>query len=188
MEQYQRNSYRMTLLEIQKMAYFLQETGEPLRLQYGAGHYGPYATNLGKVLEILEGHYIRGYGDRDQPEAEIQLLPDAVTEADAWLTEESMAAERVHRVLELVDGFETPYGLELLASVHWAAIHREPRAETWIDALEAIKGWSVRKRLLFQPQHVRVAWEQLAAQGWLPDAPCATQSLEVADRREAVGE
>ena len=44
--QYARLSYRMTLLEIQKLAYFLQEAGEPLKLKYAAGPYGPYAHNL----------------------------------------------------------------------------------------------------------------------------------------------
>ncbi len=49
MQQYASLAYRLTLLEIQKLAYFLQESGEPLRLRYEAGHYGPYAGNLNKV-------------------------------------------------------------------------------------------------------------------------------------------
>ena len=57
MQQYSELAYRMTLLEIQKMAYFLQESGEKLRLNYEEGIYGPYAHNLNKVLEILEGHF-----------------------------------------------------------------------------------------------------------------------------------
>src|SRR5579862_1600253 len=69
--------YRCTLLEVQKLAYFLQEVGEPLRLNYQAGHYGPYATNLNKVLERLEGHFIRGFGDSPKPDREMELLPGA---------------------------------------------------------------------------------------------------------------
>lgn len=80
MEQYAELSYRLTLLEIQKMAYFLQESGEPLRLKYEAGFYGPYAHNLNKVLEILEGHFVRGYGDTQKPDVEIELLDGAVKE------------------------------------------------------------------------------------------------------------
>jgi len=58
MRQYSELAYRLTLLEIQKLAYFLQEAGEPLRLKYQAHIYGPYAHDLNKVLEILEGHFI----------------------------------------------------------------------------------------------------------------------------------
>jgi len=59
MDAYRALEYSRTLLEVQKLAYFLQEAGEPLRLKYEAGHYGPYATNLNKVLEMMEGHFIR---------------------------------------------------------------------------------------------------------------------------------
>jgi len=62
-QQYARQAYRLTLLEIQKLAYFLQESGLDLRLRYVKHLYGPYAHNLNKVVEVLEGHYIRGYGD-----------------------------------------------------------------------------------------------------------------------------
>ncbi|MCC9004160.1 MAG: macro domain-containing protein, partial [Candidatus Competibacter sp.] len=93
MDAYSALDYRRTLLEVQKLAYFLQEAGEPLRLQYQAGHYGPYAANLNKVLEVMEGHFIRGYGDSQKPEAEIDLLPGAVEEATAFLADkdESLA-------------------------------------------------------------------------------------------------
>ena len=63
MEQYAGMAYRLTLLEVQKLAYFLQESGEPLKLKYEAGIYGPYAENLNKVLQVIEGHFTRGYGD-----------------------------------------------------------------------------------------------------------------------------
>jgi O-acetyl-ADP-ribose deacetylase (regulator of RNase III) len=62
MSAYATLDYSQTLLEVQKLAYFLQEAGEPLRLKYEAGMYGPFAANLYKVLEVMEGHYIRGYG------------------------------------------------------------------------------------------------------------------------------
>lgn len=82
MDQYAKLDYRLSLLEIQKLAYLLQESGEPLRLNFDAGTYGPYAPNLNKVLEILEGHFIRGYGDTQKPDVLIKLLPGAPGEAD----------------------------------------------------------------------------------------------------------
>jgi O-acetyl-ADP-ribose deacetylase (regulator of RNase III) len=51
----------VTLLEVHKLMYFMQEAGEPLRLQYVKHHYGPYAENLRHVLKAVEGHLIAGY-------------------------------------------------------------------------------------------------------------------------------
>ena len=66
----------MSLLEVQKLAYFLQEAGEPLRLEYVAHHYGPYADNLRKSLRNMEGHYTRGVGDgNNSPETPLEMLP-----------------------------------------------------------------------------------------------------------------
>src|SRR6266700_2120693 len=56
--------YELTMLEIQKLAYFLQEAGEPLRLRFVKDKYGPYAETLHHVLQRIEGHFIHGYGDR----------------------------------------------------------------------------------------------------------------------------
>lgn len=127
MDTYAALEYSRTLLEVQKLAYFLQEAGEPLRLRYEAGHYGPYAANLNKVLEVMEGHFIRGYGDSQKPNAEIELLPGAVDEATTFLTGKSDSLARLDRVAQLIEGFETPYGMELLATTHWVA-HRGGQA------------------------------------------------------------
>lgn len=118
MDRYASMAYRLTLLEIQKLAYFLQEAGEPLRLKYEAGHYGPYAPNLNKVLEQIEGHFTRGYGDSQKPDQEIDLLPGAVEKADEFLQMYPDSRNRLARVTEVIEGFETPYGMELLASIH----------------------------------------------------------------------
>jgi O-acetyl-ADP-ribose deacetylase (regulator of RNase III) len=166
MEQYLSQAYRLTLLEIQKLSYFLQEAGEPLRLRYEAGHYGPYATNLNKVLERIEGHLIRGYGDSQKPDTEIQLLPEAPERADAYLSTSGAPRDRLKQVAELIQGFETPYGMELLSSVHWVS-HHAPSARTSEEALAAVHGWNDRKRRMFRGSHIQVAWDHLSALGWL---------------------
>ncbi len=166
MKQYARFAYRLTLLEIQKLAYFLQESGMDLKLRYVKHLYGPYAHNLNKVLEILEGHHIRGYGDTQKPDVEITLLPDADKAADHFLRNNPKAVGHIERVADLVDGFETPYGMEMLASVHWTAIHdgEVSDAET---AIAAMAEWNDRKRSLFKPANIRLAWERLRAEGWV---------------------
>ena len=53
----------VTLLEVHKLMYFMQEAGEPLRLRFQKAHYGPYAENLRYVLQDIEGHFTSGYAD-----------------------------------------------------------------------------------------------------------------------------
>jgi len=84
--------YRLSLLEIQKLAYFLQEAGEPLELAYQANIYGPYADDLRHVLNRIEGHYLSGFGDApNKPEIPLELLPGAADEAEAFLSERENA-------------------------------------------------------------------------------------------------
>ncbi|MBL8391288.1 MAG: macro domain-containing protein [Candidatus Accumulibacter sp.] len=171
MDAYSALDYSRTLLEVQKLAYFLQEAGEPLRLKYEAGHYGPYAANLNKVLEVMEGHFIRGYGDCQKPEAEIELLPGAVDEASAFLADKRDSLTRLEQVADLIEGFETPYGMELLATVHWVAHYGGRQGEAPAADVDAatnvVHAWNPRKQNIFKPDHIRAAWMQLAQRGWM---------------------
>ena len=112
----------VTLLEVHKLMYFMQIAGEPLRLQFEEGYYGPYADTLRYVLIPLEDHLISGYEDGgDTPCKQLELVPGAVEDATAFLDGHPKTKERLERVSELVEGFESSFGLELLATVHWVA-------------------------------------------------------------------
>ncbi len=171
MEAYSALDYSRTLLEVQKLAYFLQEAGEPLRLNYQPGHYGPFAANLNKVLEVMEGHFIRGYGDSQKPDAEIELLPGATEEASNFLRAKPASNNRLAAVSRLIEGFETPYGMELLATVHWVAVkggrNGDAPVETSADAVGKVHSWNPRKQKIFHPRHIHVAWRRLEDEGWL---------------------
>ena len=158
--------YELTKLEIQKLAYFLQEAGEPLRLPYVKHIYGPYAANLNHVLKDIEGHYIRGYGD-GTGKAEIYVLPEGREAAQTFLEKEPEAQERLERVSSLITGFETPYGLELLATVHWVAKENPKAAKGSEQAIALVHEWSERKRKIFKEGHIRKAWQRLNDQNWL---------------------
>lgn len=107
----------VSLLEVHKLMYFMQEAGEPLRLQ---GPSGPYAENLRHVLKAIEGHLISGYADGgDAPDKQLELVPGAVSDANQFLASNRTALDRFERVGNLVEGFETSFGLELLSTVHW---------------------------------------------------------------------
>lgn len=155
----------VTLLEVHKLMYFMQEAGEGLRLQYRKGPYGPYAENLRHVLSIIEGHFISGYGDaEDRPDKQLELCSDAVVQAESFLKDHPATESRFARVADLIDGFETPYGMELLATVHWVA--SQEGATTVEDAIAKTYAWSERKRM-FRESHIRIVWDVLASKGWL---------------------
>lgn len=164
---YGRQGYRHSLLEVQKLAYFLQEAGEPLQLKFQSHQYGPYAENLHHVLQRLEGHFIRGYGDR-AARAEIRLLPAAVEQAKAYLADKPESEEHLERVHKLIEGFETPYGMELLATVHWVVTHEKDKARNINQIEETVRGWNKRKEALMKPQHIHKAYSRLDEQGWIP--------------------
>lgn len=167
MKQYKELSYSMSLIEIQKMAYFLQESGENLRLQFVKEKYGPYAHNLNKVLELLEGHYITGYGDTQKRNVEIQLLEYNAEEIEDFLKGEPHSIEHLKRVSELIMGFETPYSMELLATVHWVATKEIPSSSDLQICIDRIQKWNPRKKDIFLPQHIEIAWQRLKEQGWM---------------------
>ncbi len=157
--------YRLGRLEAQKLAYFVQAAGEPLKLNYVKHHYGPYAENLNHVLQHIDGHYIKGYGDRSQY-SQMYVLPAGRTEAEAFLAGQQDAHQRLEQVSQLIEGFETPYGMEMLATVHWVA-KENPQAAADVEvAIAAVQAWSDRKRNLFKPSHLQKAWQRLEAQGW----------------------
>ena len=166
-QQYGIPGYRLQLLEVQKLAYFLQRAGQKLRLEFVKDKYGPYAENLNFLLQLMEGHFIRGYGDRSR-DAQIRVLPKTSLEADDFLADYPRTVDRIKRVGDLIQGFETPHGMELLASVCWVANEQALPGLDADAAIVAVHRWSARKRRLFKPQHIRVAWERLSAHGWVP--------------------
>jgi hypothetical protein len=88
-----------------------------------------------------------------------------VKDAEACLAEDDGTRSRFDRVGKLVEGFETPFGLELLATVHWVATR-----ENAIDAEDAtakVYAWNDRKKR-FSPRQIGIAFETLHANGWLP--------------------
>ena len=169
MDQYLELTYAVTLLEIQKLAYFLQEGGQNLKLRFEKGIYGPYAANLNKVLERMEGHFTRGYGDSQKPDQEIMLLPNASREAETFLARDAESRQRMSAVSSLIEGFETPYGMELLASTHWVAHHEREPARDRASAARAVRSWNARKNRIFSDEQVHVAWDRLQETGWLDE-------------------
>jgi hypothetical protein len=150
--------------------YFMQEAGEPLRLRYVAGPYGPYAENLRHVLQAIDGYYVTGYGTGgDVPEKLLELVPGAVADAEEMLAADTETRSRFDRVADLVEGFESPFGLELLATVHWIASRERPTCDD--DLIGRTYSWNERKRQ-FSMEQIGLARRVLADKGWI-EAPAS---------------
>ncbi len=134
--------------------------------------------------KLSKGHYLRGYGDRSESVAQatpIELTEGASEEAVRLLRDRPDTAGRIERVLSLVEGFESPYGLELLASVHYASTSVDTSAAVdSATAVRIVRNWNRLKRELFSERHVRLAWERLKATGWLE--PGASNEAEDHDQ------
>ena len=164
----------VTLLEVHKLMYFMQEAGEDLRLKFEKGYYGPYAGNLRHVLNLMEGHYISGYlGGGDAPGDELTLVPGSVDDAAAFLETYPMTRERLERVAELVEGFESSFGLELLATVHWVATQDLSRKDKQVIAYTY--AWNLRKKQ-FSERQIKLAIQTLRDKGWLKEASSVTEA------------
>jgi O-acetyl-ADP-ribose deacetylase (regulator of RNase III) len=162
--------YRLSLLEVQKLVYFLTRAGELLKqVEFVKGTYGPYTHTLGHVLERLDGHFISGYGDGgNKPTTPITLKPEAAQEAEAFLQQYPATRQRFDRVVRLIEGFETPRGMELLASVDWVATREASAAGSDAEAvIQAVHAWSQRKRGLLSGYQIRTAWNRLREQKWI---------------------
>ncbi len=155
----------ISLLEIHKLVYFMQEAGEPLKLKFEKAHYGPYAQNLRHVLNIIEGHFINGYVDGgDAPDKQIRLVPGAVLDANKFLEDKERTNRNFKKVSDLVDGFEAPFGLELLSTVHW--VMKQNNTIDMEKIVSSIYNWNERKKQ-FSKKQILIARDTLIKKGWV---------------------
>ncbi len=167
MQVYQALGYSHTLLEIQKLIYFINiPLIKELKFSFKKSNYGPYASTINYLLQDMENHFTRGFGDRVQ-KAEVRLLDNAIEEADVFLSGKDEYLENIKRIKRLVDGFETPFGMELLATVHWVVVHECNDSSTNKEIIEKVHQWSSRKKQLFQPYHIETAIRRLKEQCWV---------------------
>lgn len=155
----------VTLLEVHKLLYFMQESGESLQLRYQKALSGPYAENLRHVLHKIEGHFISGYTDGgDKSDKQLELVPGAIEDATAFLETHPKTRERFNKVADLVEGFESSFGLELLATVHWVVSNEQVR--TVDDVVTQTYAWNACKKQFSQRQ-IKLAVDVLSQKGWI---------------------
>ncbi len=145
--------------------YFMQVAGEPLKLKYTKGLYGPYAENLRHVLNAIEGHFVSGYADGgDEPDKQLKLVPGVLEDADVFLKDKPETQAHFKRVSELVEGFESPFGLELLSTVHWVTSKEQNQSVD--DVIANVYAWNDRKKQ-FTRRQIELSLEILTRKGWI---------------------
>ncbi len=156
---YQVLGYSINLLVIQKIAYFIQRFGEPLNLQYEKGYYGPYSHRLQHLAKYLNGYFLNFKHEATKPSTIVKLKK--IDEVEIY-NKENLSSEqnfRLKEVQSLIEGFESPYGLELLATVDF--ICQNENIEDTNKIIGEIGKWTKRKKELMKPFHIKVAHQRL---------------------------
>lgn len=160
---------KLSLLEAHKVAYLLQLSGWSFGLSFAQGHFGPYTDSLDRLISSVEGHFLHGYGDGTSgSRAALTLDETALAEAHALLDDDREFWAALERFKQVVVGYEFPYGVELLATVHFAAIELVNGSVDADKVTDAIQGWSPRKGRIFKPVQARLAFDRLVDRGLLP--------------------
>lgn len=162
-----------TLLEIQKLAWFLERSIEqyapdnPLKLHFVAHKYGPYANRLDHLLNHLDGSYLH-CDKRISDAGPLDIIwfdDDRKDFLAAYLNSEARPyTAALDRTAALIDGFESPFGMELLATVDWL-VTKEAIPATVEGVAEGLHQWPAgaadRKSKLFDDRAIRIALERL---------------------------
>ena len=164
-----------SLLEIQKLAWFLQRVIQAeglkneLKLNFEASNYGPYANNLDHLLNALDGSYLKA--DKRIPDSDpldvIAFNDEKKVLVEAYLSSEGKDyLPALEKASEIINGFESPFGLELLSTVDWLLTKEgcEPTLESikkGIANWSAGKKWAERKLGLFDDKSLQIAIDRM---------------------------
>ena len=165
-----------TLLEIQKLAWFLERSikrlglDDPLNLGFKADRYGPYANRLDHLLDGLDGSYLhcdKRIADAD-PFDTIWFEETKRETVDLYLKtgEAKVYLPALEATDSLIDGFQSPLGMEALATVDWL-ISREGVEPSLAGVQEGLAHWSAgnaaaqRKMKLFNDKLIKLALDRL---------------------------
>ncbi|SMD06561.1 macro domain-containing protein [Lentzea albidocapillata] len=153
----------MSIVEAQKAAYFLQVAGWGIKFDFVPSHFGPFAQTVNQFISHSEGHFIYGFGDGSSgSKATLTLDERAVAEAHELLGDDEKFRDVLNRFSQIVDGFEFPYGVELLSTVHFV-VEGRATPPTIEEVVAEIQSWSTRKGRIFKHEQASLAYEHLVS-------------------------
>lgn len=145
-----------------KLAYFLQRSGENMKLNFVGHSYGPYAQAVEKVLYALNGKYLKGLEQMSAKAFEpLQLNFDKYDEVKEYVNKKLAPeqTERLKNLYRLIDGFESTLALEILASVDF--LRQQNNQITESELFEKIQDWNKRKKDLVKKEYISIAVKHL---------------------------
>ena len=149
----------------EKLSYFLQRFGDKqLKLDFKEGYYGPYSGKVRHVLYALNGFYLKGFEQKQaKPFESLELVVEHKPLLDAYIQEHFSLEEkeRLQQTGNFISGFESPYGLELLATVDFAMNKAKADQPEAVSAY--IQQWSARKANIFSEAHISLAIDRIQA-------------------------
>ena len=154
----------LTRLCLQKIVYFLQATGVSYRVQFSRNTHGPYSERLHKAFQKMDAKgFLVNYVSN---ESEIQVSAGTLAEANSYLNRhEQSDDEVVDKISRLIEGYESPYGMELLSSVDYLSRYEE--LDNMQSIAIAIKEWNEGKKERFNDQSIEHAYQRLMEDGFI---------------------
>jgi uncharacterized protein YwgA len=152
----------VNLFVANKLAYFLQRLGEPMRLNFQKATYGPYSPQVGHVLYQLNGTYLKGLEQNEAKAFEPLSLdynayPLIINQIQIELNLEQR--NRLNTLQQLIQGFESFLALEVLASVDF--LQQTTPNLSLQEIINGIAAWSPRKATQMSENYIRIALERL---------------------------
>lgn len=152
-------------LTLQKLIYLLQAMGVKLNLNFNKYLHGPYSEALRKAFISLEKYkMVEGFARSRQ----VTVTPAGYATAEEFLREwkHDKADDVIGKLSRLIEGYESPYGLELLSSVHWLVSKKSVNSIKEIESELFVENPSERN--VFRTPEIEQAYSRLAEDGVLP--------------------
>lgn len=153
-------------ISLQKIVYFLQALGVDFKLQFQRNANGPYSGALKSAFQAFERYgLISGFSS---PEKMTQVTESGYALGEEYLKSSRQsddAEEAVQKLDKLIQGYESPYGLELLSSVHWLSVYENLSSEK--EIVGSVLDWNIDKRNKFSPANIAAAYKRLQVDGLL---------------------
>jgi O-acetyl-ADP-ribose deacetylase (regulator of RNase III) len=160
--QYEKYGEVASVFAANKLAYFLQKSGESLRLQFVPYTYGPYAQAVEKVLYSMNGKYLSGMEQMNAKAFEPLVLNYEKFDEVKEFINKNISSEqkiRLDNLFRIINGFESTLSLEILASIDFL-LTEDPSLSTE-DLLVKIQSWNERKRNLIDKENIDIAKKHL---------------------------
>lgn len=155
--------FELSILEAQKLAYFLQRFGEPLELNFSQSPYGPFAPNLNDLLSTLEDNFITGLKSYDNIFDEIRLKNEKLPEIDSFIMSNCSTEQknRLEQVSNFIKGFEYSLGMEILSTVDFILQEKSDSHNNQEEIVSMIQDLTKRKKELMKPEYISIAYNRL---------------------------